>query len=78
MTGLALMLRPTDSGWAVRLSNGQELVRYSGWFSRRLAVRYLERYAEQIRRTQMPRTPDQTESRTLLYAMSTNVKPIGT
>jgi hypothetical protein len=50
MTAVALVLRPTECGWSVRLSDGQELVRYSGWFSRRLAVRYLERYAEQIQR----------------------------
>jgi len=37
-----------DSGWAVCLSNGQELVRYSGWFSRHLAVRYLESYVRQM------------------------------
>jgi hypothetical protein len=48
MTSFALMLRPTDSGWAVCLSNGQEVVRYYGWFSRRLAVRYLERYTKQL------------------------------
>ena len=48
MTGLSLMLCPTESGWAVCLSNGQELVRYNGWFSRRLAVRYLESYARQL------------------------------
>jgi hypothetical protein len=50
MTGVALMLRPTKSGWAVCLSNGQELVSYSGWFSRRLAVHYLERYTRQLLR----------------------------
>jgi hypothetical protein len=50
MTGAALLLRPTDSGWAVCLSNGQELVRYSGWFSRRLAVRYVQRYMQQLQR----------------------------
>ena len=48
MTSLSIMLCPTDSGWAVCLSDGQELVRYSGWFSRLLAVRYLESYVKQI------------------------------
>jgi hypothetical protein len=50
MTALALLLRPTNSGWAVYLSNGRELVRYSGWFSRQLAVRYLQNYTEHVRR----------------------------
>jgi hypothetical protein len=44
------MLAPTDSGWAVCLTNGQELVRYRGMFSRQLAMRFLRRYAAQIQR----------------------------
>jgi hypothetical protein len=51
MTGLLLMLRQTDSGWAVCLTNGEELVRYSGWFSRRLAVRYIESYSKRMELT---------------------------
>lgn len=48
MTALALMIRPTQTGWAVCLSNGQELVHYRGPFSKRLAIRYLERYIRAI------------------------------
>ncbi len=50
MTSLSLMLRPTESGWAVCLSDGQELSHFSGWFARRLAVGYLEHYIEQLQR----------------------------
>jgi len=45
MTALALMIRPINNGWAVYLTNGQELVRYRGFFSKQLATRYLQRYA---------------------------------
>jgi hypothetical protein len=48
MTAPALMLCPTDSGWAVCLTTGQELVRYRGLLSKQLALRYLRRYAAQI------------------------------
>ncbi len=50
MMALALMLQPTNSGWAVCLSDGQELIRYRGPFAHRLAQRYLQRYADRIRR----------------------------
>jgi hypothetical protein len=46
MTALAIMIRPTDAGWAVCLTDGQELIRYRGLFSKRLALRYLQRYTE--------------------------------
>jgi hypothetical protein len=45
MTALALMMRPIDRGWAVYLTNGEELVRYRGLFAQQLALRYLRRYA---------------------------------
>jgi hypothetical protein len=45
MTALALMMRPIDRGWAVYLTNGQELVRYRGFLAKQLALRYLQRYA---------------------------------
>jgi hypothetical protein len=48
MFAQALMLRRTDSGWAVCLTNGQELIRYRGLFARQLALRYLRRYADQL------------------------------
>jgi hypothetical protein len=46
MTAVALLIRPTDNGWGVYLSNGQELTRYRGPWSRTLAVRYLQRYTQ--------------------------------
>ncbi len=44
MTAFALTMRPTDNGWAVYLTNGHELARYRGFFSKQLALRYLQRY----------------------------------
>ena len=44
MSTLSLLIRPTDNGWGVYLSDGQELVRYRGLCAKRLAVRYLQRY----------------------------------
>jgi hypothetical protein len=44
VSALALQLRPTEHGWAVYLSDGQELVRFRGLFSQQLASRYLRRY----------------------------------
>jgi hypothetical protein len=44
MTAVALMLRPTGDGWAVYLTDGRELARYRGLYSRRRAERFLERY----------------------------------
>ncbi|MGI8904447.1 MAG: hypothetical protein ACR2IP_12525 [Solirubrobacteraceae bacterium] len=44
MPALALMMRPTVDGWAVCLTNGEELVRYRGFWSKQLAQRYLQRY----------------------------------
>jgi len=50
MTARALMIRPTAGGWAVCLTDGQELIRYRGPFAKRLALRYLHRYAEASQR----------------------------
>ena len=44
MMALALTIRPTDNGWAVYLTNGQELARYRGFCSKQLALHYLQRY----------------------------------
>jgi hypothetical protein len=46
MTAVALLIRPTDTGWGVYLSNGQELTRYRGPWAKTLALRYLQRYAQ--------------------------------
>jgi hypothetical protein len=53
MTALALMIRPTDHGWGVYLTNGEELVQYRGFFAKPLALRYLQRYT---RATLRPRS----------------------
>jgi hypothetical protein len=45
MTAEALMIGPTDDGWAVYLTNGQELARYHGIGSKRRALRYMRAYA---------------------------------
>ncbi len=44
MTALALLVSPTQDGWGVYLTNGQELARYRGFCSKQLALRYLQRY----------------------------------
>ena len=41
MKALALMLRPTKHGWAVTLTDGRELVRFTGLGAQRRALRYL-------------------------------------
>jgi hypothetical protein len=40
MTALALLIGRIPHGWAVYLSNGQELVRYHGLGARRRALRF--------------------------------------
>ena len=46
MTALALMLRPIPHGWAVSLTNGRELIRYRGLWSKRRALGYLQRQTQ--------------------------------
>jgi hypothetical protein len=53
MSALAVLMRPTENGWGVYLSNGQELIRYRGLWSKQLALRYLARYT----RSAAPRSP---------------------
>ncbi len=48
MTALSLMIRPTSDGWGVYLSNGRELARYRGFWSKQLAIRFLRRYASAL------------------------------
>ncbi|MGP0048092.1 MAG: hypothetical protein ACLPZR_04475 [Solirubrobacteraceae bacterium] len=43
MNALSLVVRPIAYGWAVQLSNGQELVRFHGPGARRRALRYVTR-----------------------------------
>lgn len=41
MKALALLLKPIAHGWAVTLTDGRELARFTGLCARRRAVRYL-------------------------------------
>ena len=41
MNTLAVMLEPIDHGWAVTLTDGRELARFTGPGARRRALRYL-------------------------------------
>jgi hypothetical protein len=40
-SAVAMMLRPVVDGWAVVLTDGRELVRFTGPGAKRRAVRYL-------------------------------------
>jgi hypothetical protein len=41
MKTLTLMLKRIDRGWAIMLTDGRELIRFTGLGSRRRALRYL-------------------------------------
>jgi hypothetical protein len=41
MNALAVALVPVDRGWAVKLSDGRELARFTGLFARRRALRFV-------------------------------------
>jgi hypothetical protein len=41
MNALRLILKPTAHGWAVYLTDGRELARFSGLGAKRRALRYL-------------------------------------
>jgi hypothetical protein len=43
MNALSITIRPIAHGWAVQLSNGQELVRFYGPGAERRALRYIAR-----------------------------------
>jgi hypothetical protein len=43
MNAIAVMLKPISRGWAVTLSDGREVVRFTGLGAKRRALRYLER-----------------------------------
>ncbi|HWE34520.1 MAG TPA: hypothetical protein VG410_13595 [Solirubrobacteraceae bacterium] len=42
MNALALILKPIERGWAVTLTNGRELARFTGFGAKRRAERYLQ------------------------------------
>lgn len=44
MQALALMLKPITHGWAVVLTDGRELARFTGLCAKRRALRYLGGY----------------------------------
>ncbi len=48
MSALSVLIGPTDNGWGVYLSDGQELRRYRGLCAKRLAMRYLQRYTGSV------------------------------
>lgn len=41
MQALGVMLKPLDRGWAVTLTDGRELVRFTGFAAKFRAMRYL-------------------------------------
>jgi hypothetical protein len=41
MDAVALILKPIHHGWAVALSDGRELIRFTGLGARRRALRFL-------------------------------------
>ena len=41
MNALAAMLKPLDRGWAVTLTDGRELARFTGLAAKQRALRYL-------------------------------------
>ena len=41
MRALALILKPISRGWVVALTDGHELVRFTGLFAKRRALGYL-------------------------------------
>jgi hypothetical protein len=41
MNTLALMLKPVSHGWAVTLTDGREVTRFTGLCAKRRAMRYL-------------------------------------
>ena len=41
MTGLAVMLKPIESGWAVTLTDGRELARFTGFGAKARAMCYM-------------------------------------
>jgi hypothetical protein len=45
VTARALLIRPTPNGWAVLLSDGQEVVRFRGLGARDRALRYIRSFA---------------------------------
>jgi hypothetical protein len=45
MNALSVLVRPIAYGWAVQLSNGEDLVRFYGPGAQRRALRYVARLA---------------------------------
>jgi hypothetical protein len=52
MNALALILKPIDNGWAVTLTDGREVTRFTGFGAKRRALRFLARrvYGREIPR----------------------------
>jgi hypothetical protein len=49
MTTLALTITPTPRGWAVALTNGDQIARFSGPAAKCRAQRYLATYVKETR-----------------------------
>jgi hypothetical protein len=49
MSPLALIIAPVPHGWAVALTDGRELARFSGLGARWRAMRYLNGYTHGLR-----------------------------
>ncbi len=52
MTTLALTITPIPRGWAVALTNGHQIARFSGPAAKWRAQRYLGMYATETRRNE--------------------------
>jgi transcription-repair coupling factor (superfamily II helicase) len=50
MTALGLTITPIPRGWAVALTDGRQIARFSGPTAKRRALRYLNLYANAIGR----------------------------
>ena len=46
MNALAVMLKPVDHGWAVALTDGREIARFTGPGAKWRAFRYLARFSD--------------------------------
>ncbi len=51
MTAQAITMMPIPRGWAVTLTDGRQIARFSGPCAKWRALRYLERYSKEVRRS---------------------------
>jgi hypothetical protein len=48
MTALRVVLKRINWGWAVQLTNGRELVRFTGPYAKRRALRYVAGFGREV------------------------------